>query len=303
MPRKIVSSFLGLTLTAAMLLAAATATAEDWRKKYPELTFGVASVESLASTAVRWDPLGVYLTKTLGVPTKMRYASEYAGIIEALRVGQIQGAHMAAAQYAVLFKASGGNAEALAKEINADGAIGYQSIVIVRTDSPFKTIEDLKGHSLAFPDPNSTSGYMVPFYHFSKMGYMKGFFSQTGFSGNHEQGVLAVVNRTYDAATTFRYTETSSVESLRVKKGMIPSGAIRTIWQSGYIPNGPLVVRKELPAELKAELGKAFLSMPDDVLKVISAGLWKGWEKASHEDYAEFLKILEANEAARRSRQ
>jgi phosphonate transport system substrate-binding protein len=291
-------------LGCALLLGlVASATAADWRATYPELTFGVASVDSLATTASRWDPLGAYLTKALGVPTRMRYATDYAGIIEAVRAGQIQGAHFGAAQYALLFKTSGGNAEPLVKEINAYGTPGYQSIIIVRADSGLNSVEGLKGRTLAFPDPNSTSGYVVPTYLLGKLGYMKpGFFGRTGFAGNHEQAILAVANKTYDAAATFRYSDAASQPSRLVEKGMIPAGAVRAIWNSDFIPDGPFAIRKELPAALKAELATAFIRMPADVMKAVSAGQWKGWEPASHDLYRQIIEILEANEAARRKR-
>lgn len=287
----------------ALIMAINTVFAQDRQKQFPQgLTMGVASTENLADTAARWGPLEAYMSKQLGVPFKMRYATDYAGIVEAMRVGQAQVAHLAAATYALLYEVTRGEVEPLLAEINADGADGYQAIVVVRKDSPIQTIEQLKGKSLAFVDPNSTSGYMVPFYHFSQAGYMKpGFFARTGFSGSHENGILAVINGTYNAATTFIYSEKSSPWLRMEEKGMIKPEQLRVIWRSSKIANGPLTVRKDLPGDLKRDINAAFLSMPRDVLKSISGGFWKDWRPVEHKEYEEFIKILEFNRAARRS--
>ena len=43
-----------------------------------------------------------------------------------------------------------------------DGSTYYYSVMVVRPDSGIKSMEDMKGHSLAWADPNSTSGYLIP---------------------------------------------------------------------------------------------------------------------------------------------
>ena len=87
-----------------------------------------------------------------------------------------------------------------------DGSTYYYSVMAVRSESGIKSIEDMKGKSLAFADPNSTSGYLIP----SGTMKMKGidladgkYFSRTGFAGGHEQGVVAMLNKQYDACVTW----------------------------------------------------------------------------------------------------
>jgi phosphonate transport system substrate-binding protein len=216
---------------------------------------------------------------------------------------QVHAAHYGAAQYATLFQVSQGNVEPLLAEINVDGSLGFQSIIVVRAESGVRALEDLRGKTLAFPDPNSTSGYLLPAYYLEQAGYMApGFFAKTGFAGNHENAVLAVLAGTYEAAATYRLTEQLTLPSRMEEKGMIPKNAVRIIWHSPLFTNGPFAVRKDLPSGLKVELAQAMLRMPEPVLKGIGAGRWAGFRQVTHEDYREFLTILEANQRARRTR-
>ena len=83
-----------------------------------------------------------------------------------------------------------------------DGSTYYYSVMVVRADSGIKSLEDMKGHSLAWADPNSTSGYLIPSATLKAKGIKLddgAYFSKTGFSGGHEQGVVAVLNKQYDA--------------------------------------------------------------------------------------------------------
>ena len=66
-------------------------------------------------------------------------------------------------------------------------------MIYVRADSDFHSLEDLEGASLAYADPNSTSGYLVPRAELAQSGIDdETFFARTGFGGGHEQAVIAV---------------------------------------------------------------------------------------------------------------
>jgi phosphonate transport system substrate-binding protein len=84
------------------------------------------------------------------------------------------------------------------------------------------------------------------------------------------------------------------------QKGLIPKDAVRTIWNSNFIPTGPFAVRKDLPAELKAELADAFLEMPADITKAAGGSEWASWRKVSDGDYVEIIEIMAENERRRK---
>lgn len=245
------------------LFSASTVSAEDWRKKYPKVTLGIASGENQQDTILRWKPGVEYLSDQLGIEVVLRTASDYAGIIEAMAAGKVEFGWIGGAGYAVAYDIMDQNVEPLVMDVSSKGKLGYYSIIIVKGDSSYNSLEDLKGKSLSFTDPNSTSGYMVSSTALGKMGYLdkkNSFFSRTGFSGSHENGVVAVLNGTYDAAVTWAYDKTEGNHTRMAKKGMIKPSDIRIIWWSPLIPNSPFCAIKSLPEDLKQKFKSAMLN-------------------------------------------
>jgi phosphonate transport system substrate-binding protein len=185
-----------------------------------------------------------------------------------------------------------------------DGSTGYYSVVVVRADSPYQKLEDLKGKVLAWADPNSTSGYAVPLYFMKKNGIDPAtFFSKTPFSGSHELGVIGVVNGTFDAAADDLVSDTRSNVTRMEEKGMIGKGLTRNIWKSGLIPNGPYVMRTDLPADLQSAFRDALLSLAKEepeTYRALGLGDVKQIVPVTNADYADVIAITEANDAERR---
>ena len=98
----------------------------------------------------------------------LRVANDYAAVIEGQRNGNIHIACYGPASYARAI-VTGVTVEPFATTVNNDGTIGYYSVFYVKADSPYKTIDDLKGKNLGLVDPNSTSGNNVPRFALNKM--------------------------------------------------------------------------------------------------------------------------------------
>ena len=151
--------------------------------------------------------------------------------------------------------------EPLMTTMQLDGSLGYYSVMVARKDSGIETLADMEGKTLAFADPNSTSGYVIPELELrDEFGTddLETYFESTNFAGGHEQGVVAVLNEQYDAAVTWVSgvgdpAEGYSRGNLRsmVEKGMLDMSEMNIVWQSKLIPNGPRVIRSDLPQELK----------------------------------------------------
>jgi len=286
-------------IAGSVALTAATAAHADWRKKYPTVSFGVTTGENAADSLKRWTPFVEYMSKATGVKWILRQASDYAGIIEAMAAKKVEMAWYGGAGYAKAYKVTGGNVQPLAMEVGLNGKSGYHSVIVVRKDSPAQKLEDLKGKTLAFADPNSTSGFLVPSYALTTQGkYGKGinFFKKTGFSGSHENGVLAVIKGTWDAAATWMYDRKLGNLSRMAGKGMIKMSDVRIIWMSPQIPNSPFTVRKDLPEEMKQTIKTALFAFPKADPKrwaVTSKGNFSGFAPASHKTYEFAIKILE----------
>src|SRR5262245_63212802 len=154
---------------AALAFSATAASAQDWKAKYPELVFAVVPAENASGVTERWTPFVEYLSKELGVKVTLRIANDYAAVIEGQRSGNIQIASYGSASFARA-RLTGVKTDAFANDINADGSTGYYSVFFVKANSPYKSVDQLKGKNLGLVDPNSTSGNNVPRFELNKKG-------------------------------------------------------------------------------------------------------------------------------------
>jgi phosphonate transport system substrate-binding protein len=195
-----------------------------------------------------------------------------------------------------------------------DGSTYYYSVMVTRADSGIKTLAEMKGHSLAWADPNSTSGYLIPSATLKTKGIDLNdgrYFSKTGFSGGHEQGVVAVLNKQYDAAVTWTSGQGEMAEgytrgNLRsmVDRKMLKMADINIIWQSGKIPNGPWAVRTALPADLRKSFEAFLLDLPKSYRKIyddVEKGAGVGYAPVTMELYQDIIDLRLAERGANRS--
>ncbi len=274
--------------------------AERWQDKYPTLNFSRISSENEADRLARDRRFLAYLEKAFGVKLKTHVATEYAGTIEALRSKKVEFAVLGPASYAAAWEITGGKVEPILAGTDKNGNLGYYSVIAVKKDSPYQTIQDLKGKTFAFADPNSTSGFLIPSYYLRKQGYPPDtFFGKTGFSGSHENSILAVFNGSYDAGANWwnddRYSNISRME----EKGMIPKGQLRIIWKSPRLPGDPVwVVHKDLPAQMIADIKAVLLAMPTaapEAWKDLSGGKSASLKEVAHRDYEDIIQIRKEN--------
>ena len=292
------------TLLSLPLLAGASAMAQtDWRSSIKEIRFGITSAENDHDAVLRYENLAHYMQARLGVPMRIFRSTDYAGTVEALNSNHLEFAQMGPAAYALAVKVMADRIAPIARSLDADGSEGYYSVVVVKTESPAQKIEDLKGKSFAFADPNSTSGYAFPSYFLKRQGFDPAtFFSRTGFSGSHELSVIAVLNGTYDAGATFWTNERRGNVQRMTEKGMIKPGVVRIIWTSPLIPNSPWVARTELPAALRKDFTDALMAMPKadpEAWKTVSSEA-AGLVPAKHQDYLDVIAVTTALDAERK---
>ena len=184
----------------ALALSAGAAHAEDWRSKYKELSFAVVPAENASGVADRYAPFIAYLSKQLGVPVKLHIANDYAAVIEGQRAGNIQIAHYGPASYATAYM-TGVKLEPFVTNRNETGSVGYYSVIYVKADSPYREIGDLKGKTIGYVDPNSTSGYNAPRFFLHQAGIdSDSFFGKSIITGSHENGVIALDRAAVDCA-------------------------------------------------------------------------------------------------------
>lgn len=300
--------FTTTALFALTALVALPAMAQDWKTDYKVVRFGILSGENEKDRIARYTPFDEYLEKKLGVDVEIFTAGNYDGVVQALAAGQIEFAFLGSSAYAAAYTASEGKVIPLLTSQDNDGSTGYFSVVVVRCDSGYKTIDDLKGKVLAFADPDSTSGYAVPSYNLTQQGYEPAtFFSAVPFSGSHEAGVQGVVNKQFDAAATYINNEASGIPQRMVEKGMIPAGEACWIWKSPEITNGPFTARSTLPQGLIDDMKAAVMATPaeaPEVFKTITGGensTKKGYIEVDHARYQWIIDMRDWLKAQRKS--
>jgi len=278
----------------------------DWHNQFKEVKIGILSGENEKDRVQRHEKFAEYMSRTLGVPVKIFTASAYEGVMQAMAANQIEFAIYGSSSYAGAWKEMNGGVIPLLTTLSSNGSTGYYSVIVVRSDSPYKTLDDLKGKTLAFADPNSTSGYAVPYYSLKKAGYdPEKFFGATPFSGAHETGVLGVVNGQYDAAATNIKTDTDGHPQRMAEKGMIPAGSVKWIWKSPELTNGPFTARANLPKDLIDAATLAMLRITADDPEAFEAMKTKsqiGWMPVNHQRYEWILEMRDEIKKLKRDR-
>jgi phosphonate transport system substrate-binding protein len=299
---------------AALVLTTSAASAQDWKTKYPELTFAVVPAENASGVTERWAAFVAYLSKELGVRVNLRIANDYAAVIEGQRSGNIHIASYGSASFARA-RLTGVKTDAFANDINNDGSTGYYSMFFVKASSPYKSIDQLKGKNLGLVDPNSTSGNNVPRFELDKMGISDGeaYFGKVVFTGSHENALLALVQGTVDVAANQWTSDDDSTLAQMLHKGMLknPDGTamkkedFRIIHKSAPIINGPYAYGSELPEELKAAIAKAFLDSPTKdkaAFDRLSDGQKQGFHPATTKDWDGTIDLIKFVDSLRKKK-
>jgi len=197
------------------------------------------------------------LQKSLQMEIKPFVATDYNGIIEALRAKKLDIALLGPFSYVLATTVADVEAFALL-ETQRQGAT-YRSVIIARKDHGIRSLKDLAGKTFAFVDPSSTSGHLFPKAGLIKAGYDPDtYFSRVIFSGGHDASAIAVQNGKVDAAAI-----ADALLEIAYSRGMLKKDEIVVVWTSDPIPGAPIVYRRDLPEELKAKLRAAFAQIHD----------------------------------------
>src|SRR5262249_57067164 len=116
--------------------------------------------------------------------------------------------------------------------------VRYTAAIWVPKDSPIKSVAALKGHTIAFSDPGSTSGNLMPRYAIIKAGLNPDKDVRIKFAGGHPQSLLALVNGQVDAAEV-----NSQQQATATAAHQFDASKFKLVWQSDPIQNDPITVR------------------------------------------------------------
>lgn len=245
----------------------------------------------------------------LGVPVKVFTPADYDGVIQGLLGGTLDMAWLGASGYAKIHLTDGNAVEAVLTKQNMDGSTGYYSFGFARKDSGIASLEDARGKKFAFAEPNSTSGYLVPGAEMvESIGPLDQFFSEVKFSGGHEQSIVAVANGDVDAAVAWadglgNWEDGYNSGAFRkaADAGLVDMNDLVQIWKSKLIPEGPMVLRKALPQEVKDKVTRLTADLHEtdrDCAYGVAHGEAMDFVPVTHEAYLGVVAARKLQEAS-----
>ena len=295
-------------IAAALATTALTGAALAQSADVTEFRIGILGGENAQDRMNSYECLRGYTEERLGVPAKLFAPADYNGVIQGLLGGTLDMAWLGASAYAAVHLQDPEAVEPVLVKINLDGSYGYHSIGFARKDAGINTLEDMQGKVFGFGDPNSTSGYLIPSIEIPQTtgATMESgdYFGEVKFTGGHEQTIVAVNNGDVAGGVTWadgqgNWEDGYNSGALRkaVDAGLIDMNELVEIWRSKPIPEGPVVLRKDLPEEVKTTmtaLVDELHEMDADCAYGVAAGESLGFDPIAHDAY---VSIVEARKA------
>jgi phosphonate transport system substrate-binding protein len=251
----------------------------------PEKPLIMAFTPSRDPTALQEaaDGFVAAVARLSGVPMRAQVASDYAGVIEALRSRRVDLAFVHPVGYVLARREAG--CEILVRDV-WEGKTAYTARFYVRESSGIKRVEDLRGRTIAFVDPASSSGYIYPMVLLIKRGLVKNrdpktFFKEAIFAGTHDAALQAVLHGRVDAATTF-----DRAPEIHLKDPALVAQLV-AVGETPEIPEAGICARPGLPAPAIEALKRALLGMkrPENAAELKGIYDIEGFVPARDADY------------------
>lgn len=216
------------------------------------LIFAYSPVENPAVYQTVYQPFMDHLGTCIGKRIVFFPVQNNAAQIEAMRSGRL---HISGFATGVVgFAVNLAGAVPFAVIGSEKGVSGYKLFAIVKSDSSYKALADLKGKKVAHTSPSSNSGNLAPRVFFPDQGLKPDDDYKPMMSGGHDKSVLGVASGDYDMAPV-----ASDVYERMVARGAVKADQIRVIWQSETFPTSSWSMPHDLKPELAAKIKACFL--------------------------------------------
>ena len=210
-----------------------------------------------------------YLEKNTAYKYEITIPQSYIAVVEAFGTKRADVAAFNTFGYLLAHDKYGAEAK---MTVLRNGSATYQSQFIVKTGSSIKKLEDLAGKKIAFVEPASASGYLLPLKTLKEKGIVP---KETVFAGKHDNVVSMVYQGQVDAGATFYsppFKDENGVSKIEDARRLVLTqypdveSKVEILSLSESVTNDPIVFRKEMPDEMKTKIVDAmmaFVSTPE----------------------------------------
>lgn len=232
------------------------------------------------------DKLASELSRGIGVSVRAQIPLDYSAALQAIRHGTADVAYLDSISFLLAEESS----EILLAEERADAEgkyrTEYDSLFLVRKESPLKSMEDLKAKAkdltIVYTSPTSTSGYIFPLMRFAKEGIDKNSFKRVAFGGSYAQAIERVASGLGDVACVSSY----AFEGTKPHVAKETADKLRVLARTPGVPTHIIVARKSLSPELKSKIKETLLKLSaehsDLFLDVYGAARFKEVDPQQH---------------------
>jgi phosphonate transport system substrate-binding protein len=218
------------------------------------LIFAYTPVEDPAVYAEAWADFLTHMEEVTGKPVQFFPVQSNAAQIEAMRAGRLHIAGFNTGSNPLAVACAG--FRPFAMMASEDGSFGYEMEFITYPGSGIEAIEDIKGRTMAFTAETSNSGFKAPSALLAaNYGMEAGTDFTPAFSGAHDNSILGVANKDYDAAAI-----ANSVMTRMIERDVIQPEQVVTIYRSETFPTTGYGTAHNLTPELQEKIREAFFS-------------------------------------------
>jgi phosphonate transport system substrate-binding protein len=251
-----------------------------------QLTFGVGPYFPTPNeNRKQFEPLFSALADQVNLPAEVTVAEDWIGISEALRSRTLDVAWLGPWGY-VLAKHNDPSLQAIATVKYKDQPT-YYSVLMARADAPFNTLDEAIALSqqgtklkISLADVGSTSGWLVPQAEFKRRNLDPKAVFDYNEGASHAAQAIAVLSNQVDIASDYD----RNLDVL-TDEGKIDKRQIKIIWQSDPLPNDPIVVRGDFPADIKAKLQQALVNLTPEQTETLLPKNYTGFVESDGSNY------------------
>jgi len=239
------------------------------------LIFAYTPVEDPAVYKEAWSDFLVHMEKVTGKKVAFFPVQSNAAQIEAMRSGRLHVAGFNTGSNPLAVNCAGFVSFTIMA--SSSGHFGYEMEIITYPGSGINKVSDIKGKQLAFTSPTSNSGFKAPSALLkSEFGMVKDKDFSATFSGKHDNSILGVANKDYQAASI-----ANSVKSRMIKRNVIKAEQVKTIYKSQTFPTTGFGMVYNLKPSLQAKIKKAFFDFKWDKADGTPTSLKKEFMKSN----------------------